>query len=223
MENLVGGLTPQDTRTVLVLLDFLGVAVFAASGALIASRLQLDIVGFAFFALFTGVGGGTVRDVMLGVSPFWVMDPVYLVICASAAILTFFTAPMMESRYKVMLWADAVGISAFSILGAAKTLSLGFSPLIAVVMGVVTATFGGIIRDVVAQEPSIMLRKELYITPTLLAAALYVLALEAGLGTTPSAMIGFSAGLALRGGAIWRGWQLPGYRSRPGRRPEDIG
>ena len=222
MEHIWGELTLENTRWVLILLDFVGVAVFAISGALVASRLQLDIIGFAFFALFTGVGGGTVRDVVIGATPFWVVEPVYVVVCLIAALVTYFTAPMMESRYKVILWADAVGIAAFAILGAAKTLSLGFSPLIAIIMGVMTATFGGIIRDVIAQEPSVMLRKELYITPTLLASGIYVLALQFGFDTTPAAIAGFVAGFVLRGCGIHFSWQLPSYRSRPGRPPEDI-
>ncbi|HCJ71859.1 MAG TPA: trimeric intracellular cation channel family protein, partial [Agrobacterium sp.] len=99
--------------TLLGFLDYAGVAVFAATGALAASRKQLDLIGFLFFAAATGIGGGTVRDLVLGRTPvFWVINPTYILVCVSVAVLLFFTAHLFESRYRVLIWLDALGLSA---------------------------------------------------------------------------------------------------------------
>jgi Glycine transporter len=138
------------TMTILQLLDYAGVAVFAATGALAASRRQMDMIGFIFLAIVTGVGGGTLRDLILGETPvFWVKEPNYLIVAAATAIIVYFTAHLVWSRYVWLLWLDAVGLSAYCVIGAAKGLALGVPAPIAVVTGVMTATFGGILRDIV--------------------------------------------------------------------------
>ncbi len=206
----------------LLILDFVGVAVFAATGALAASRRQLDIVAFVFFAAMTGVGGGTLRDLLLGVPVFWIANPAYVAVAVAVAVLVYFTAHLMESRYRVLLWADAVGLSAYAVMGAAKALAAGAPPGISVAMGVMTATFGGILRDVVAQEPSVMLRREVYITAALAGAALFEVAARAGAPFWAAAAGGFAVAFAVRAGALMRGWTLPVYRPRAGRDPRDI-
>ena len=144
--------------TVLEWLDYAGVAVFAATGALAASRKQLDFIGFIFLAAVTGTGGGTVRDLLLGATPvFWVVNPVYLLVCALVAIFVFFTAHLFESRYKLLLWLDAGGLAAYSVMGAAKGLAASGSMTVAIVTGMLTATFGGILRDVLTGEPSVLM------------------------------------------------------------------
>ncbi|BCP55816.1 membrane protein [Kaistia sp. 32K] len=199
-------------------LDLLGVVVFALTGALAASRRQLDIVSFAFLAAITGVGGGTLRDVILGTTPvFWIVQPAYVVVCIATAVATFFLAPFVEYRYRLLLWADAIGISGYCVMGAARALDAGASPLGAVVMGVVTATFGGIIRDIVAGEPSVLLRKEIYITATVAGAGLFVVATLVGVPFWPAALLGAFSAFFVRAGALTFGWTLPAYRSRPGR------
>ncbi len=206
----------------ILILDYAGIAVFAATGALAASRKQLDIIGFLFFAAFTGIGGGTVRDLILGVPVFWVVNPDYLMICVVTAVLVYFTAFLLESRYKFLLWLDAIGLAAYSVFGAWKAFSVTGSPVIAVVMGVITASFGGILRDQLAGEPSILLQREIYITAALAGAAVYTGLDMAGLpvmaAALPAALVAFS----IRGGAIRFGWSIPPYKARPGRRPEDI-
>ena len=107
----------------LPVLGYAGVAVFAAAGALAASRKQMDIIGFAFLASITGVGGGTIRDLLLGKNPvFWVADPSQLGVCLAVAVIVYFTAHLAESRYRLLLWADAVGLAAYAVLGAAEAL-----------------------------------------------------------------------------------------------------
>jgi uncharacterized membrane protein YeiH len=206
----------------LLLLDYAGVAVFAATGALAASRKQLDIVGFLFLASITGIGGGTLRDLILNIPVFWIGNTVYVLICVAVAAFVFFTAHLVGSRWKWLLWLDAVGVAAFAAMGAAKGMTITGSPVVGIITGMLTATFGGILRDIVAQEPSVLLRPEIYITAAGAGAATYVVADSMLAAPGTSAIMAFVVALAVRGGALWFGWTLAPYRSRPGRRPEDI-
>ncbi|GLQ82314.1 membrane protein [Mesorhizobium huakuii] len=206
----------------IALLDYAGVAVFAATGALAASRKQLDIIGFLFLASVTGIGGGTFRDLILNVPVFWVGNRDYVLICAVVAVLVFFTAHRVESRYKLLLWLDAIGLAAFSVMGAAKGLAITGSPVVSIITGMLTSTFGGILRDLLAGEPSVLLRPEIYVTAALAGAAIFTLGDVAGLPQIVSGLAGFVVALAVRGGALRFGWSFPSYKSRPGRRPEDI-
>lgn len=207
----------------LQLLDYAGVAVFAATGALAASRKELDIIGFVFFAAITGMGGGTVRDVVLNSPVFWTLNPAYVLVCVGVAIVVFFTAPMLESRYRLLLWLDAVGLAAYSVLGAALGLSVTGSPVVALVTGMMTATVGGIIRDVLAGEPSVLLRPEVYVTAALTGAAVYTALSYVGVDRAVAAGVGVLAAFLVRGGALRFGWSFPRYKSRPGRPPEEQG
>ncbi|GLS29856.1 Uncharacterized membrane protein YeiH [Mesorhizobium albiziae] len=203
-------------------LDYAGVAVFAATGALAASRKELDIIGFLFLAAVTGIGGGTFRDLILAVPVAWVVNPDYLAICVVVGIIVFFTAHKVESRYKLLLWFDAIGLAAFSVMGAAKGLVVTGSASIAIVMGMLTATFGGILRDLLAGEPSVLLRPEIYVSAALAGAATYTVLHIAGVPPVAAGIVAFAAALIVRGGALKFGWSFPAYKSRPGRRPEDI-
>lgn len=203
--------------SLIALLDFAGLAMFAATGALAASRKELDIIGFLFLAAITGIGGGTARDLMLDVPVFWIEQPNYVVVCAATAIGVYFTAHLIESRYRVLLWLDAVALSAFSVYGAFKGLMVTSSPIVAVVMGMITATLGGIIRDVIAREPSVLMRQEIYVAAALIGAVVFVVGATFGTPIPFAASAGFLAALAIRGGAINYDWSLPTYRSRPGR------
>jgi uncharacterized membrane protein YeiH len=203
-------------------LDYAGVAVFAATGALAASRKQLDIIGFVFLSAVTGIGGGTFRDMILDVPVFWVVQPAYLMVCAAIAVLVYFTAHLVESRYRLLLWLDALGLSAYAALGAWKGLEATGSPTVAIVMGMLTATFGGILRDLLAGEPSVLLRPEVYVTAALAGSTVFTVADRAGFPVVAAAILAFAAAFIVRGGALKFGWSFPPYRSRPGRRPEDI-
>lgn len=208
--------------SLLQLLDYAGVAVFAATGALAASRKELDIVGFLFLACVTGIGGGTFRDVILNIPVFWVGNRDYVLICAGVAVVVFFISHLVESRYRLLLWLDAIGLAAFSVMGAARGLTITGSPVIAIVTGVLTAAFGGILRDLLTGEPSVLLRPEIYITAAIAGASVYTLADLLLLPDSTSALIAFAAAFLVRGGALKFGWSVPTYKSRPGRRPEDI-
>lgn len=206
----------------ILILDYAGIAVFAATGALAASRKQVDIIGFLFFASITGIGGGTVRDLILDVPVFWVVNPDYLLICVVTAVLVYFTAHLFESRYKLLLWLDAVGLAAYCVFGAWKAYGVTGSPVIAVVMGVITASFGGILRDQMAGEPSILLQREIYITAALVGAGAYTGLALMGLPVMACALPAALAAFAIRGGAMRFGWSFPPYKAKPGRAPEDI-
>jgi uncharacterized membrane protein YeiH len=205
-----------------VILDYLGVALFAATGALAASRKQLDIMGFLFLATVTGIGGGTARDLILDVPVFWVQQHAFVLICAATAVLVYFTAHLVESRYRWLLWLDALALAAYGIFGAHKGLAVTGSPVLAVVMGMFTGTLGGILRDVLAGEPTVLLRREIYISAVMAGAVVFVLADAAGLPRLLAAGAGFLVAFGVRSGALAFGWSLPTDKSQPGRDPEDI-
>ena len=198
-------------RPLLSWLDMAGVAVFAISGALQAARAKQTIVTFAFFAGVTGIGGGTLRDLLIDAPVFWIQSPAYLAVCFAAAVVVWFSN---ADRWPgaALLWFDAIGMAAYAVIGAAKAHGLGVPPLPAIVMGVLTASFGGIIRDVLAGVPSILLRPEIYVSAAALGAGTYVLLVSLGVGGVIAGLVGFAAGFALRGLAIWRGISLPAYR-----------
>jgi len=194
----------------LVILDFFGIAVFAISGALLAAEKRLDFVTFVFFAAVTGVGGGTLRDLLIGAPVFWVRANATLLICVGAALLVWFTSRRRFAG-KALLWFDAAGLAAYAAYGSAKAVGYGVAPVPAFAMGVLTACFGGIVRDVLAGEPTILMRRELYVTPAALAAGLFVALSLAGSSWWLAAGIAVAAGFVLRAGAILRGWSLPPY------------
>jgi uncharacterized membrane protein YeiH len=194
----------------LVLLDYVGIAVFAVSGALLAAEKKQTLVTFIFFAVVTGVGGGTVRDLLIGAPVFWVHTNATLLICIAAAIGVWMLSRRSIAE-RALLWFDAVGLAAYATYGAAKALSFAVAPVPAFAMGVMTACVGGIIRDVLAGEPSILMRPELYVTAAALAAGLFAGLSLLGVDPAIAALVGGLAGFALRGAAIARGLSLPAY------------
>ena len=204
---------PAALGPVLEWLDFAGIAVFALSGALLAAEKRLTLVTFFFFAVVTGVGGGTVRDLLIGAPVFWVHENAILLVCLAAALAAWLL-PSGVWKGRALLWCDALGLAAYATFGAAKGLAYGLAPLPAFAMGVLTGCLGGIIRDLLAGEPSILLRPELYVTAAALSAALLVGLTLAGLPAGAAGLIAAAAGFALRGAAIWRGWSLPAYRGK---------
>lgn len=205
--------SPESFPTLPPALDYAGVTVFALTGALAAARDRQDIITFWFFAVITGVGGGTLRDLLIGAPVFWIGDPAYLVIGLIAAIAVWFAAPHIE-RLKTLIWLDALGLAAYAVIGAAKALSLEIDPFIAVAMGVLTATFGGVIRDVFAGQPSVLLKREITISAALLAAGAFVALNLVGVQPLWAGVIGGVAGFGLRAGAIHYGWALPAFGAK---------
>lgn len=199
----------------LVWLDYGAVAVFGATGALAAARQKHDIITFGFFAAVTGVGGGTLRDLLIGAPVFWVDRPGYILACLGAAAAIWIFGPG-HARMRILLWLDALGMAAYCMVGAAKASALGVPPLSAIVMGTLTACFGGVIRDVLAHEPSILLKREIYVTCALAGAAVYIAMEALGASALWSGLAGFTTAFGIRAGAIIWGWSMPGFPGRGG-------
>jgi len=201
------------------ILDYAGVAMFAASGALMAAERRQDVVTFVFFAAITGVGGGTLRDLLIGAPVFWVEDAGYSIVCAVVGVLVWLTRGRGLPAI-ALLWLDAAGLAVYAVVGAAKALAMGVSPPVCVVMGVLTATFGGVIRDVLAGQPSVLLRREIYISSTIVAASVFIilvaLKVPGAWASAPAVPLGFF----VRAGAILWKWSLPAFeppeRKNPG-------
>ncbi|NKB56556.1 MAG: trimeric intracellular cation channel family protein [Alphaproteobacteria bacterium] len=195
---------------VLAWFALLGTAVFAVSGTLLGLRKSMDIVGVSFIATVTGVGGGTIRDLLLGATPVsWVLNPVDIAICIACAVaVSLFNKQLLGRRMLWLLYADAIGLALFAVLGAAKAEAAGAHPFVAILFGAMSASFGGIIRDIICNEEPVLFRKEIYITAALAGGIVYILIPEAA-GFGPRAVSGLIAALSLRLLAIRYGWSLP--------------
>lgn len=203
--------------TLLGALDYASVTVFALTGALVASRAQLDIVGFIFIACLTAVGGGTTRDVLINREPvFWIADPLILLVAALAAVVVFFGAHLLESRFRALLWLDACALAVAVPAGVGVAIGAGLGWPAVLVMGMITGCLGGLLRDVVCNEVPMVLRQgELYVTAALAGAIAAVALLGTG---REVALIGCAAvTFILRAGSLTFGWRLPVYRPRPPR------
>lgn len=203
--------------TLFSFLDYASVFVFALTGALVASRAQLDIVGFCFFASLTAVGGGTLRDVLLDRNPvFWIESPSYLGVACTAALLVFVTAHLFESRYKLLLWLDAFALAIAVAAGSGIAHALDQSAAVVIVMGIITGSMGGLMRDVVSNEVPLVLKQgELYVTCALAGSTATVIASHFGVTPSFAAVACAAVTFTLRGGSVALGWSLPVYKSHP--------
>jgi uncharacterized membrane protein YeiH len=194
----------------LYLLDLLGVAVFAVSGALAAGRAGLDLLGVVVIASFTAIGGGTVRDLLLNRHPiFWIQDPTYLIVIVVAALATVVYARVLPPPEHALLVADALGLALFAIVGAQIAETAGLSPIIVVLMGTVTGVAGGVLRDVLTTQIPLILRADIYATAAIAGIALYLVLQVAGVGRSGAITAGVVTVAALRLAAmVWR-LQLP--------------
>ena len=203
--------------SLLVLLDYASVLVFALTGALVASRAQLDIVGFFFIACLTAVGGGTLRDVLLNREfVFWVAEPTYIAIACTAALVVFFTAHLLESRYRTLIWLDSLALAVAVPAGVGVAMGLGQPAAIVLIMGMVTGCLGGLMRDVVCNEVPLVLKQgELYATAAFAGAGAALIARELGADTVIALIACAAVTWVLRAGSLAFGWRLPVYKSRP--------
>tara|TARA_R110002110_G_scaffold98779_16_gene252662 strand:- start:153 stop:776 length:624 start_codon:yes stop_codon:yes gene_type:complete len=203
--------------TLLAVLDYGSVLVFAITGALVASRAQLDLVGFAFIACLTALGGGTIRDLLLDRDPiFWIDNPTYLAVAAGVAVVVFFTAHRLESRMRALIWLDSFALAFAVAAGAGVALALDQSAVIVVIMGMITGCLGGLMRDVVVGDVPVVLKQgELYVTAAFAGAATAALSRSYGLDLLPGLLGCAAATWVLRAGSLWFGWHLPVYKSTP--------
>ncbi|KTG16091.1 MULTISPECIES: trimeric intracellular cation channel family protein [unclassified Guyparkeria] len=190
-------------------LDYFGTAVFAVTGALVADRKRMDLMGFLILATVTGIGGGTLRDLLLDRPVFWLTQWEYLVIAAVMAIVFFYASKPFHQRANWLPWADAIGLAAFCVIGAQIALSMEANPMIAVMMGIMTAAFGGLIRDVLAGEPPLLLHREIYASAALAGGIVYVLFAHWLEWPIAALILGFTVTLVVRGLGIRYHWHLP--------------
>jgi uncharacterized membrane protein YeiH len=209
---------PADIALTLRLLDYAATIVFALTGALVASRSQLDIVGFIFIACLTAVGGGTLRDVLLDRPVFWMADPVVLGLATAAAVAVFFTAHLLNSRFAAMRWLDAFALAVAVPAGVTAALASGVSWPVVMVMGIITGCMGGLMRDVVCNEVPLVLRQgELYVTAAFGGVGAALIAGMLGQSGLVPLIACAAVTLILRAGSMAFGWRLPVYRSAPPR------
>lgn len=192
------------------ILDFIGVGVFAVSGALAAGRKRLDVVGVIVIATVTAIGGGTLRDLLMNRTIFWFIDPAYLIAIFVAAVLTMLYVRFRHPPERQLDIADAIGLAMFSISGARIAERGELPELIVVVMAVITGTFGGVLRDVLCNDiPMILQRGRIYASAVVAGATLYVVAQRLGLNRDAASYLGMGTIAGLRLAAIWWDLRLP--------------
>lgn len=201
---------PLPSETVLLAVYLVAIAAEAMSGALAAGRRNLDIFGVAVIAFVTALGGGTIRDLVLGRFPIgWTGHPEYVYLVISAGLLTTVVAPFLHNLKRVFLVLDAMGLVAFSLIGCSVALGMGYPTVVVVMSGMITGICGGILRDVLCNQVPVVFQRELYASVSLAVCALFLGLRALGLGTDLNTAASFTAGLALRLLAIRGGWRLP--------------
>jgi uncharacterized membrane protein YeiH len=189
---------------------------------LVAGRKQMDLFGVIVLAIVTGIGGGTLRDLLLGITPvFWINQPIYILVGAGAALGTVATRRIVPLRRNVLLVADAIGLAFFCVLGAAKAVQAGAGPTIPMLMGVMTGVVGGVIRDLLAGEVPLILRHDLYATAAVVGAGTFELLIALNVPLTVAVWVGMLAALGIRLGAIRWHWGLPVFSWSDGSPPSD--
>ncbi len=189
----------------------------AMSGALAAGRRSMDIFGVAVIAFVTALGGGTIRDVILGHYPInWTQHPEYVYLVISAGLLTTVIARYLHRQKHAFLALDAMGLVAFSLIGCTVALEMDYPTIVVVMSGMITGISGGILRDVLCNQVPVVFRRELYASVSLAVCAVFLGLRAAGVGLESNTALCFAGGLGLRLLAIWRGWRLPifSYRQR---------
>ncbi|MEJ0038044.1 MAG: trimeric intracellular cation channel family protein [Gammaproteobacteria bacterium] len=194
------------------ILFLIGAAVFAITGVLAAARQNMDVMSFVVIGVVTAIGGGTLRDVILGLRPFWLEQPAYLYVTSGAAIATFFFERRFRAGYKALLYLDALVTAVFTIIATERTLQLGLEPGVAVLMGVIAGIGGGVLRDLLTGQPTVLMRRELYMTPIIIGGALYVVVRHnAGLAPLHVSLLGIAAITIVRLAAIRWSWAFPDW------------
>lgn len=192
-----------------------GIGVFAVSGALAALRQQLDPFGVIVIATVTAIGGGTLRDIILDLPVFWVVSPTAIYVILVITVITPFWARLLESRMKVLIWADAFGLALFAALGTQKAMAAGTGALVAITMGVMTAAAGGVIRDILCNEIPLVLRKELYAVPAILGSGSFYLMTTAAVDPHITLLVSCLITLVVRLVAVTYSLSLPALGKPP--------
>ncbi len=195
---------------ILYLLDLIGTAAFAASGAWVGVRKHMDLFGVLVLGVVTAVGGGTLRDLLLGdIPPFSLQDETYISIALAASLVVFANRRRFETFEKPLLYFDAIGLGTFLVIGTTKALEFQMGLLGAVLMGVMTGTAGGVLRDVLANQIPLILRREIYASACIAGGVLLVVLEQSGAGRTASALLAAGTVITVRLLAIRYEWGLP--------------
>jgi uncharacterized membrane protein YeiH len=198
---MIAASTDPLSTSILAIMYF-GDVVFAISGALTAAKYRMDVLGFVMIGTITGIGGGTTRDLLLGRTVWWTQNPVELILCMAASLVTFFWITSDITRRKGMIWSDTLGLSVFGVVGCHVALEFGSPPVIAVFMGMVTATGGGLIRDVLTNTQPMILCGQLYATAALLGSLSYAGLRHFGVPEVPAELVACVAAFSLRAWTI---------------------
>lgn len=191
----------------------IGCAVFAISGALAAAEKQQDIMSFILLGVVTGIGGGTIRDLILNKPQvFWLAEPIYLYVCVIASALTYFIAHYVASKHRALVWMDAAGLALFSVMATHTSLIWNDSWLVAIAMAMITASFGGVIRDVMLDQMPVILEPEIYVSASVTGSLVFLIANHAQLDSSLSICLGFLGAFCVRGAAIIWDLRLPKYK-----------
>ncbi len=193
-------------------MDLLGTAVFAISGTIVSRNQGLDFFGALVIAFVTAVGGGTLRDILIGSTPVgWMLDLNYVLAIACGVILAIIFGKSIAKWNKTMFFFDAIGIGLFTILGLEKTLGLGLGPVIALIMGMVSAVFGGVVRDVLANRIPLIFRSEIYATACLAGGLLYLLLTLSDMSRTLAMSLSIILIFTIRILAVKKRWNFPEF------------
>ena len=194
----------------MIILTYIAVIASAVSGALEARKHQMDIVGATTIAFVNAFGGGTMRDLLLGRTPvFWVIDPWLTIVTFLVGVLSFYRLDRVSNR--LLIFADAIGLGVFSILGATYTLQLELSPIVAILMGVVTGIFGGVLRDLLCNRIPNVFRQstELYATCSFVGTCLFILLRSFNTASLSASIIGAATIFTMRLAAVRFKMTLP--------------
>lgn len=192
----------------LFILDLFGTAVFAITGSLVAKNKKMDFYGVIVLALVTALGGGTMRDMLIGNLPvFWIVQPEIIVVCVVSALCTFFMSDRLKFPRRVLLLSDTIGLATFSVIGAQT--AIAFHPIIAIIMGAMTGTAGGMIRDLLSDEIPVILRRDIYATAAMSGATIFVILHHASINNDLALLCGATVTFLIRLLAIRRRWNLP--------------
>lgn len=196
----------------LITIYLIAITAEAMSGALAAGRRNMDIFGVAVIAFVTALGGGTIRDMVLGHFPIgWTQHPGYIYLVISAGLFTTIIARFMHHLKRLFLVLDALGLIAFSLIGCEVALGMGYATVVVIMAGMMTGIFGGILRDVLCNQVPVVFRHELYASVSLAVCILYLVLRHLGMPMEVNTLVSFAAGLTFRLLAIWRGWRLPTF------------
>jgi len=194
----------------------IGTALFAVTGVLAVARRGLDVIGALALGMVTAVGGGTVRDLMVGAPVFWFQDVNYVWAALAGALAAFWIGHVFRSTMRLLLYLDAMGAALFAVAGASKVLALGLPAPVAVLMGLMTGIGGGLIRDVLAGRPTLLMSREIYATPILLGCTAFVVLLPLTPGTTWASTAGITIIFVVRALALALHVEMPGWLTQRG-------